>query len=153
MASKNFTFFSNWVNAELLRDWPKDEPECLAFIPFISKARDDFNHRAFGRAAKIPETATRQNTECLDYLKVIQAELITMGHMIPKGDSNTPSGADEEKPVVGKECEFTSHERADYERLKNEVVRLNEELRSANDALKRFGKMEEYLAEFGVLPR
>jgi len=153
VASKNFKFFTDWVNAELLRDWPEDEPKCLAFISFISETRDNFNHRAFGRAAKIPETATRQNKECLAYLADIQAELIIMGHMIPKGDSDTPSGADEDKPVTGKEGEFTSHERADYERLKNEVVRLNEELRSANEALKRYGKMEEYLAEFGVLPR
>lgn len=153
MASKNWKLFSDWVNAELLRDWPEDKPKCLAFIPFISKARDDFNHRAFGRAAKIPETATRQNTECLDYLAGIQTELITIGHMVPKGAANPPSEAGDENPGVGKKGDLTSPERSDYEHLKNEVVRLNEELRSAKDALKRYGKMEEYLAEFGVLPR
>lgn len=153
MASKNWKFFSDWVNAELLRDWPEDKPKCLAFIPFINKTKDDFNHRAFGRAAKIPETATRQNTECLDYLEIIQAELITMGHMVPKGDANTPPRMDDDKPTAGKKGELTSPERIDYERLKEEVIRLNEEVRDMKAALKRYGKMAGYLAEFGVLPR
>jgi len=154
VARNNWDIFNDWVHAVLLNGWPEEKPKCLAFIPYINKATDDFNHRAFGRAAKLPETATRQNTKCLDYLKVIQAELITMDHMVPKNDANSPPSNDNDKPATGsKKGELTSYERIDYERLKEEVLRMDEEIRDMKGALKRYGKMAEYLAEFGVLPR
>jgi hypothetical protein len=143
VANKNWKLFSDWTF----------EKPCTFFIPFVNEKGDDFNYRALGRAANMVETAIRQNSKCGEYLAGIQQELIALGHMVPKNDTSATPKADEDKPAPSKKGELTNRERVDYERLKEEVPRLNEELRDAKAALKRYGKMEEYLAEFGVLPR
>ncbi|MBL0225245.1 MAG: hypothetical protein IPQ16_06605 [Geobacteraceae bacterium] len=139
----------NW---ELFSDWALGQP-CTFFIPFLSENVDDFNFRALGRAANMPEAGIRQNSKCREYLKGIQQELIALGHMVAKNDAESLAGEDSDKPVVSKKGELANPERIDYERLKEEVIRLNEELRDMKAALMRFGKMEQYLMEFGVLPR
>jgi hypothetical protein len=153
MASKNWMLFEKWKKDELLRVWSPDEPVCLAFLPFISADRSGFNFRALGREAKMPEAAIRQNDECRKFLAGVHQELIALSHMVPKGDDSTQTVIDNTTSVLGKKGELTSPERVAFERLKEEHVRLTEELRSARDALMRYGKMEEYLAEFGVMPR
>lgn len=142
MASKNWKLFTNWAA----------EQPCTFFLPFLNENGDDFNFRALGRAAQMPETGIRQNAECRAYLSRIHAELVAAGHIAPKCGDDTQEEADValEKRKKG---ELTNPERTEFERLKEEVIRLNEELRDAKAALKRYGKMEVYLAEFGVLPR
>jgi len=144
MASKNWILFSDWAVGRPAND----------FIPYMNEKRDDFNYRALGRAANnMPEAGIRQNNECRDFLKGIQEQLIVMGHMVPRDTDRSLNKTDDNKSTSSKKKELTNAERRDYERLKEDFIRVTEELRNANAALKRFRKMEEYLMEFGVLPR
>jgi hypothetical protein len=143
MASKNWTHFSNWAVGM----------KCTDFLPYVNEKRDGFNYRALGRAAKMPETGIRQSKKCTDFLDEKQKKLISKGYMVPKGCDNSLNNEGDNKTITVRKGELTNAERRDYERQKEEVIRLNEELRNTKAALKRFGKMEEYLMEFGVLPR
>ncbi len=136
-------------NAKKYFDWMTDRT-IESFVEFINAEGNDLNQRMLARAIPLNETTLRQNTKIAEHLAKLKEDMRNAGLLPPKADVGGSKQATD-SPICN--SVLNRRERKELQDLRVLVVQLKEQNRSLTQALMRYEKMEQYLAEFGVLPR
>lgn len=136
-------------NAKKYFDWMADRT-IESLIEFINAEGNDLNQRMLARAIPLSESTLRLNTTIAKHLSKLKDDMRNVGLLPPKPDA-CGSKQVTDSPVCN--SVLNRRERKELQDLRVLVVQLKEQNISLTQALMRYEKMEQYLAEFGVLPR
>ena len=142
----------NTKNTKVYFDWMADK-SLEFFVSYINDEGNNLNGRKLARDIGVHETALRLNNTILSDLNKLKERMLEANLLLPevtvKGAERSEGELNKEKVISG----MSRKERIELEHLRTLVPSLKEEVRSLKEALVRYEKMEEYLAECGMLVR